>query len=89
MLISREAGRPVRPSALSKTYLPLEEALEWYVRPTRWFADNDVALRSGASVTSLGPALRTITLDSGGLFRYQKGVHRHWRKERPTADFRR
>jgi 3-phenylpropionate/trans-cinnamate dioxygenase ferredoxin reductase subunit len=73
VLISREPGVPFGRPPLSKTYLRSEEDLDgWYVRPAGWYADHDVELRSGATVTAVDPAPHTVTLDSGEALGYQK-----------------
>ena len=72
-LIGREAGVPFGRPPLSKTYLRSEEDLTgWYVRPAGWYAEHDVDLRSGSSVTSVDPAAHTVVLGSGEELRYQK-----------------
>src|SRR5262244_2272500 len=66
VLVSREPGVPFGRPPLSKTYLRSEEDLNgWYVRPAGWYAENDVELRSGATVRGVDPAAHTVTLDSG------------------------
>jgi 3-phenylpropionate/trans-cinnamate dioxygenase ferredoxin reductase component len=73
VLISREPGVPFGRPPLSKTYLRSEEDLDgWYVRPTGWYADHDVELRSGATVAAVDPAAHTVTLASGEELRYEK-----------------
>jgi 3-phenylpropionate/trans-cinnamate dioxygenase ferredoxin reductase component len=75
VLISREPGIPFGRPPLSKTYLRSEEDLDsWYVRPTGWYADHDVELRSGASVVAVDPSRHVITLDSGEELGYQKAL---------------
>jgi 3-phenylpropionate/trans-cinnamate dioxygenase ferredoxin reductase subunit len=73
VVISREPGIPFGRPPLSKTYLRSEEDLDgWYVRPTGWYADHDVELRSGAAVVAVDPAAHTATLDSGEELGYRK-----------------
>jgi 3-phenylpropionate/trans-cinnamate dioxygenase ferredoxin reductase component len=73
VLISREPGVPFGRPPLSKTYLRSEEDLGgWYVRPSGWYADHDVELRSGATATAVDPAAHTVTLDSDEELGYQK-----------------
>jgi 3-phenylpropionate/trans-cinnamate dioxygenase ferredoxin reductase component len=73
VLISREPGVPFGRPPLSKTYLRSEEDLDgWYVRPTGWYADHDVELRSAVAATAVDPAAHTVTLDSGEELGYQK-----------------
>ena len=73
VIVSREPGVPFGRPPLSKTYLRSEEDLKgWYVRPAGWYAEHDVDLRSGSSVTSVDPAAHTVVLGSGEELRYQK-----------------
>jgi 3-phenylpropionate/trans-cinnamate dioxygenase ferredoxin reductase subunit len=73
VIVSREPGVPFGRPPLSKTYLRSEEDLEgWYVRPTAWYAEHDVDLRSGSSVTAVDPAAHTVILGSGQEINYQK-----------------
>jgi 3-phenylpropionate/trans-cinnamate dioxygenase ferredoxin reductase subunit len=73
VIVSREPGVPFGRPPLSKTYLRSEENLkDWYVRPAGWYAEHDVDLRSGSSVTSVDPAAHTVVLGSGEELRYQK-----------------
>jgi 3-phenylpropionate/trans-cinnamate dioxygenase ferredoxin reductase subunit len=73
VLVSREPGVPFGRPPLSKTYLRSEEKLDgWYVRPAAWYADHDVELRTGASVTRLDPAAHTVSLDSGAELGYRQ-----------------
>jgi 3-phenylpropionate/trans-cinnamate dioxygenase ferredoxin reductase subunit len=73
VVVGREPGVPFGRPPLSKTYLRSEEDLAgWYVRPAGWYADHDVELRSGPTVTAVDPAAHTVTLDSGEELGYQK-----------------
>ena len=73
VIVSREPGVPFGRPPLSKTYLRSEEDLEgWYVRPAGWYAEHDVDLRSGSSVTAIDPAAHTVILGSGQEISYQK-----------------
>ena len=73
VIVSREPGVPFGRPPLSKTYLRSEENLkDWYVRPAAWYAEHDVDLRSGSSVTGVDPAAHTVVLGSGEELRYQK-----------------
>jgi 3-phenylpropionate/trans-cinnamate dioxygenase ferredoxin reductase component len=73
VVISREPGVPFGRPPLSKTYLRSEEDLDaWYVRPADWYAEHDVELRSGATVTGVDPAAHAVTLDTGEELAYQK-----------------
>jgi 3-phenylpropionate/trans-cinnamate dioxygenase ferredoxin reductase component len=66
------AAEPVRPydrPPLSKELLAgsVDEAA---FRPEGWYADHDVELRLGASVSALEPARRTVALAGGERVRY-------------------
>jgi 3-phenylpropionate/trans-cinnamate dioxygenase ferredoxin reductase component len=48
VVISQEPGVPFGRPPLSKTYPRSEEDLrDWYVRPTGWYQEHDVELRTG------------------------------------------
>src|SRR5262249_61473567 len=71
VLISREPAVPFGRPPLSKTYLRSEEDLDgWYVRPESWYAEHDVELRRGPSVTAVDPAAHTVNLDPGAELGY-------------------
>ncbi|MGB6453198.1 MAG: FAD-dependent oxidoreductase, partial [Streptosporangiaceae bacterium] len=73
LLINSEPGIPVGRPPLSKTYLRSEEDLDaWYVRPTDWYADHDVELRSGTTAVAVDPAAHTVALQSGAELSYQR-----------------
>ena len=93
VIVSREPGVPFGRPPLSKTYLRSEENLkDWYVRPAGWYAEHDVDLRSGSSVTSVDPAAHTVVLGSGEELRYQKMLiatgGRNRRSSLPGAELR-
>jgi 3-phenylpropionate/trans-cinnamate dioxygenase ferredoxin reductase component len=72
VIVSREPGVPFGRPPLSKTYLRSEEDLEgWYVRPTGWYTEHGVDIRS-ASVAGIDPAAHTVVLGSGEEISYQK-----------------
>jgi 3-phenylpropionate/trans-cinnamate dioxygenase ferredoxin reductase subunit len=72
-IISREPGVPFGRPPLSKTYLRSEEDLDgWYVRPSDWYGDHDVELRTGATAVAVDPAAHTVTLDSGDEVGYKQ-----------------
>jgi 3-phenylpropionate/trans-cinnamate dioxygenase ferredoxin reductase component len=73
VLISAEPGVPFGRPPLSKTYLRSEEDLEgWYVRPAGWYQDHDVELVRPSRVVGVDTAARTVVLDSGRRFGYQR-----------------
>ena len=84
MIITQESGVPFGRPPLSKTYLRSEEDLDgWYVRPAGWYEEHDVELITGARVAGLDVSARTLVLDSGQEFEYEKvllatgGQNRH------------
>jgi 3-phenylpropionate/trans-cinnamate dioxygenase ferredoxin reductase subunit len=73
MIITQESGVPFGRPPLSKTYLRSEEDLDgWYVRPPGWYEEHDVELITGARVEGLDVSARTLVLDSGQEFEYEK-----------------
>ena len=73
VLISNEPGVPFGRPPLSKTYLRSEENLDgWYVRPESWYAEHDVELRAGCTVTAVDVAAHRVELDSGEALNYAK-----------------
>ncbi|MFE2723602.1 NAD(P)/FAD-dependent oxidoreductase [Kitasatospora sp. NPDC059327] len=73
VLIGAEHERPYERPPLSKGYLlgktPREKI---YVHPPQWYADHDVTLRLGTTVTSVDPAAHTVTLADDGRIEYAK-----------------
>jgi 3-phenylpropionate/trans-cinnamate dioxygenase ferredoxin reductase component len=73
VLITREPGVPFGRPPLSKTYLRSEERLEdWYVRPARWYAEQDVELLTGTQVRAVDTTARAVVLESGRPLVYRK-----------------
>jgi 3-phenylpropionate/trans-cinnamate dioxygenase ferredoxin reductase component len=73
VLLGREPGVPFGRPPLSKTYLRSEEDLDgWYVRPSDWYAEHEVDLRTDAAAAAVDPAAHTVTLASGEELHYQK-----------------
>jgi 3-phenylpropionate/trans-cinnamate dioxygenase ferredoxin reductase component len=73
VLLGREPGVPFGRPPLSKTYLRSEEDLDgWYVRPSGWYAEHQVELRTGAVAAAVDPAAHAITLASGEQLGYAK-----------------
>jgi 3-phenylpropionate/trans-cinnamate dioxygenase ferredoxin reductase subunit len=71
VLLGREPGVPFGRPPLSKTYLRSEEDLDgWYVRPSGWYAEHEVELRTGASAVAVDPAAYAVTLASGEQLGY-------------------
>ncbi|WP_299966207.1 FAD-dependent oxidoreductase [uncultured Roseobacter sp.] len=63
-LIGEEPQPPYQRPPLSKAYLMGEMALErLYLRPVSYYADEDITLRTGAWVSAIDPAARTVILE--------------------------
>jgi NADPH-dependent 2,4-dienoyl-CoA reductase/sulfur reductase-like enzyme len=72
-LLGRETQLPYERPPLSKGYLlGKEEKSSIYVHDEGWYADNEVDLRLGVTVTALDPAGRQISLDGGGTVGYDR-----------------
>jgi len=73
VLLGEETERPYERPPLSKGYLlGKEERTGIYVHDEGWYAQNDVDLRLGVSVTGLNPAARRISLADGGIIGYDR-----------------
>lgn len=71
LLLGREPGIPFGRPPLSKTYLRGEETLDgWLVKPTEWYADNGVELRTGVTVQGVDTNLKQVALEGGGTLDY-------------------
>ncbi len=67
-LIGDEPVPPYQRPPLSKAYLLGEMDLDrLYLRPEKFYAENDIALRLGARVTGIDPAAREVQLEDGTL----------------------
>ena len=72
-LLGEEPHRPYERPPLSKDYLQGKAARDSiFAHPEPWYADHAVELRLGTAVTSLDPALRTITTATGEQLDYDK-----------------
>jgi 3-phenylpropionate/trans-cinnamate dioxygenase ferredoxin reductase component len=72
-LLGEEPHRPYERPPLSKDYLQGKtERDSIFAHPEPWYADHAVELRLGTAVTSLDPALRTVTTASGVQLGYDK-----------------
>lgn len=71
VLVAREEEPPYIRPPLSKGYLlGTEERAAGFVHPEAWYAEHDVELMLGRTVTDLDPAARTATLDDGASLPY-------------------
>ncbi|HEY7856970.1 MAG TPA: FAD-dependent oxidoreductase [Candidatus Nanopelagicales bacterium] len=72
-LIGDETDRPYERPPLSKDYLQGKaERDSVFVHPEGWYAEHDVDLRLGASVTAIDPAAHQVTLADGQTVPYDK-----------------
>jgi 3-phenylpropionate/trans-cinnamate dioxygenase ferredoxin reductase subunit len=72
-LLGEEPHRPYERPPLSKDYLQGKAARDSiFAHPEPWYADHAVELRLGTAVTSLDPALRTVTTATGEQLDYDK-----------------
>ena len=73
VLIGEESERPYERPPLSKDYLLGKAERETiYVHPAGWYAEHDVDLRLGTTVTSVDPAAREVRLADGSRVGYAK-----------------
>jgi 3-phenylpropionate/trans-cinnamate dioxygenase ferredoxin reductase component len=73
VLIGEETERPYERPPLSKDYLlDKAERESIYVHPAGWYAEHDVELRLGTTVTSVDPAAHEVTLADGSRIGYAK-----------------
>jgi 3-phenylpropionate/trans-cinnamate dioxygenase ferredoxin reductase component len=75
LLVGREPEPPYERPPLSKEYLRGEAGREdAYVNPPSWYEENEVELRTGASVMSLDPQARTAKLQGGEEVAFGKAL---------------
>jgi NADPH-dependent 2,4-dienoyl-CoA reductase/sulfur reductase-like enzyme len=73
ILIGAEADRPYERPPLSKGFLlGKEERESVFVHEPGWYAENDVDLRLGATVTGIDRAARQVTVGGAGPVSYDK-----------------
>ena len=71
-LIGSEPVPPYQRPPLSKAYLLGDMGVErLYLRPESFYADQDITLRTGATVTSIDPVAKTVSLN-GDLLSYDQ-----------------
>ncbi|SDH15685.1 NAD(P)/FAD-dependent oxidoreductase [Nonomuraea jiangxiensis] len=73
VLLGDEPERPYERPPLSKGYLMgQDERDKLYVHPSQWYAEHDVDLRLGVTVTGVDPAGHEVLLADGGRLGYAK-----------------
>jgi 3-phenylpropionate/trans-cinnamate dioxygenase ferredoxin reductase component len=73
VLIGTEQERPYERPPLSKDYLRGESGREQvYVHEEGFYAEHEIELRLGVTVTSLDPSSRLVRLDDGDPLRYDR-----------------
>ena len=73
VVIGADAAGPVDRPNLSKDYLAGTAPEEWLpLRPADWFAERGIEMQLGARVASIDPARRTVTLESGRSYEYDR-----------------
>ncbi|SOE09724.1 3-phenylpropionate/trans-cinnamate dioxygenase ferredoxin reductase subunit [Streptomyces sp. 2323.1] len=73
VLLGEESERPYERPPLSKGYLLGKDERETvYVHPPKWYAEHDVELRLGTTVTAIHPAEHRVTLADGSRLGYAK-----------------
>src|SRR5262249_26758670 len=73
IMIGAETERPYERPPLSKGYLlGKEEKSVIYVHEEDWYADHEVELRLGVTVTSVDPAGRTVATEYGESIAYDR-----------------
>lgn len=73
VLLSEDAAPPVDRPNLSKDYLAGKAPEDWVpLRPASFYAENGIDLRLGSGVAALDPRSRTVTLQDGPSFNYDR-----------------
>nr|WSX19246.1 FAD-dependent oxidoreductase [Streptomyces tubercidicus] len=73
VLLGDERERPYERPPLSKGYLlGTSEKEKVYVHPPQWYAEHDVDLRLGRTVSAIDPAAHEVTLADGSRLGYAK-----------------
>src|SRR5258706_11193796 len=75
VLLGTEPTIPFGRPPLSKTYLRGEEDLSgWYVKPADWYGEQDIELRTNATVQRVDAALKHLQLADGTALDYDRLV---------------
>jgi len=73
VLLGEELDRPYERPPLSKGYLlGKDDRSSVFVHEEGWYAENDVDLRLGVTVTAIDPAARQVSLAGGGTLGYDR-----------------
>ena len=73
LMIGRDDAPPYERPPLSKEYLAGDKGFERImIRPEKFWAEKDIALRLGAAVTAIDPQAHRLTLSDGGQVTYRK-----------------
>ncbi len=73
IIFGDEPHPPYQRPPLSKQYLSGEHGLDKvYVRPEKFYADRDINLNTGVTVTAIDRAAKTVTTDAGDTVEYDK-----------------
>ncbi len=73
LMVGRDKAPPYERPPLSKEYLAGDKGFERImIRPEKFWAEKDIALRLGAAVTAIDPVRRCLTLSDGGRVTYRK-----------------
>jgi 3-phenylpropionate/trans-cinnamate dioxygenase ferredoxin reductase subunit len=77
-LLGQEPNAPYERPPLSKDYLQGKADRDSvFVHPEPWYAEQAVELSLSTAVTSLNPAARTVTTDTGAQLHYDKLLLAH------------
>ena len=73
LMIGRDTAPPYERPPLSKEYLAGDKGFERImIRPEKFWAEKDIALRLGAAVTAIDPVRHALTLSDSGQVTYRK-----------------
>jgi NADPH-dependent 2,4-dienoyl-CoA reductase/sulfur reductase-like enzyme len=73
VLLGAETERPYERPPLSKGYLLGNDELDSvYVHPEGWYAEHDVDLRMGVTVTAVDAGASAVVISDGSIVRYDK-----------------